>query len=75
MPFAAGIGSHCPRIRSGCHRVQLTLVALGSGPYLLPLIWILLLVIMGIVCAANGQGKPVVILGKNNEQRFANAFS
>lgn len=50
-------------------------MALGSGPYLLPLIWILLLVIMGIVCAANGQGKPVVILGKNNEQRLANAFS
>lgn len=55
----------------------ITLVTLGSGAFLLPLIWILLLVmvIMGIVNAANGQEKPVVILGKNYEQWFANAFT
>jgi uncharacterized membrane protein len=54
----------------------LTVVTLGIGALLMPVVGLLFLVaiIMGIVAAANGEMKPNFLLGKKYEEWFKNAF-
>lgn len=56
--------------------IILTVVTLGFGALLMPLVGILLLVavIIGIVNAANGELKPNFLFGRQFEQWFKNAF-
>ncbi len=46
------------------------------GVFLAPVVWVLLIVmwVMGLIAAINGQQKPVFLLGEKYQEWFKNAF-
>lgn len=57
--------------------VLLAIVTLGFGLLLYPVTGILLLImwIMGLIAAANGEMKPTIIFGKQYQEWFKNMFN
>ncbi|HRH69685.1 MAG: hypothetical protein JNL43_01915 [Flavobacteriales bacterium] len=46
------------------------------GVFLAPVVWVLLIImwVMGLIAAINGQQKPVFLLGEKYQEWFKNAF-